>query len=84
MRAGSLAEQEASVGKFFDQAAFFELGEHLKQGAAAGARDLERAREVFQGSGVVSKLQKTQDVIRTELGLARHPMTPFRGAAERV
>jgi len=26
LRAGSLAKKEAAVGKFFDEAAFFELG----------------------------------------------------------
>lgn len=56
MRAGSLPKKEAAVGKFFDQAALFELGEHLEEGAAAGSPDLEGAREVFQGSGPVSKL----------------------------
>jgi hypothetical protein len=56
LRAGSLAEKEASVGKFFDEAALFELGKHLEEGAAAGPPDLEGAREVFQGSGSVSKL----------------------------
>ena len=44
------------MGKFFDEAAFFELGEHLEEGAAVGAADLEGAREVFQGGGTVSKL----------------------------
>ncbi len=84
LRAGSLAKEEASVGKFLHQAAFFQLGKHLEEGAAAGSADLESTGEVFQGSGAVSKLQKTKDVIRTELRLARHPMTPFRGATERV
>jgi len=56
LRAGSLAKEEAAVGKFLDEAAFFELGEHLEEGAAAGATDLEGAGKVFQGGGAVSKL----------------------------
>ena len=80
MRTGSLPEQEAAVGKLFDEAAFFQFGEHLKEGAAAGAANLEGAGEVFQRGGAVSKLQKTEDVIRTELRLPGHAGTPFRGA----
>jgi len=56
LRAGSLAKEKATMGKFFDEAAFFELGEHLEEGTAAGAADLEGAGEVFQGGGTVSKL----------------------------
>ena len=47
MRAGSLAKKEAAVGKFFDEAAFFQLGKHLEEGAAAGAPDLKGAGEIF-------------------------------------
>jgi hypothetical protein len=54
--AGSLVKKEAAVGKFFDEAAFFELGEHLEKGAAAGSPDLEGAGEVFQRGGSISKL----------------------------
>lgn len=43
LRAESLTKEEAAVGKFFDQAALFELGEHLEQGATAGFFDLEGA-----------------------------------------
>ena len=49
-------KKEAAMGKFFDEAALFELGEHLEEGAAAGSADLEGAGEVFQGGGSVSKL----------------------------
>ena len=56
LRAGSLAKKEAAVGKFFDEATLFELGEHLKEGAAAGAPDLEGAGEIFQRGGSTSKL----------------------------
>ena len=56
LRAGSLVKKEAAVGKLFDEAALFELGEHLEEGAAAGSADLKGAGEVFQGSGSVSKL----------------------------
>jgi len=51
-----LAEEEAAVGKFFNEAAFFQLGEDLEEGAAAGFPDLEGAGEIFEGSGSVSKL----------------------------
>jgi hypothetical protein len=84
LRAGRLAKEEAAVGNFLDEAAFFELGKHLEEGAAAGAANLEGAGEVFQGGGTVSKLKKTEDVIRTELRLPRHAKTPFRGATECV
>jgi hypothetical protein len=56
LRAGSLAKKEAAVGKFFDEAALFELGEHLEEGAAAGLPDLEGAGKVFEGDGAVFKL----------------------------
>jgi hypothetical protein len=56
LRAGSLAKKESAVGKFFDKAAFFELGEHLEEGAAAGLPDLEGAGKVFEGDGAVFKL----------------------------
>jgi len=56
LRAGSLVKKEAAVGKFFDEAALFELGEHLQEGATTGSADLERAGEVFQRGGSVSKL----------------------------
>ena len=56
LRSGSLAKKEAALGKFFDEAALFELGEHLKERAAAGSADLERAGEIFQGGRSVSKL----------------------------
>jgi hypothetical protein len=56
LRAGSLAKQEAAVGEFFNEAALFELGEHLEEGAAAGFLHLEGAGEVFQGGWSVSKL----------------------------
>jgi len=56
LRAGSLAKQEAAVGKFFDETEFLELGEHLEEGAAGGAADLQGAGKVFQRGGTVSKL----------------------------
>jgi len=56
LRAGSLSKKEAPVGKFFDEAALFELGKHLEEGAAAGLPDLKRAREVFEGDWAVFKL----------------------------
>ena len=42
--AGRLAKKEAAVGKLFDEASFFQLGEHLKEGAAAGFADLDALR----------------------------------------
>jgi len=80
LRTGSLPEQKAAVGKLFDEAAFLQLGEHLEEGSAVRAADLEGAGEVFEGGGTVSKLQKTKDIIGTELRLPRHRKTPFRGA----
>jgi hypothetical protein len=83
-RAGTLAEEETAVGKLFDEAALFQFGQHLEEGAAAGAANLEGAGEVLQRGGAVSKLKKTEDVIRAELRLPGHAKTPFRGAKERV
>ena len=51
-----MAKKEAAVGRFFDEAALLQLGEHLEEGAAAGLPDLKRAREVFEGDGAVFKL----------------------------
>jgi hypothetical protein len=56
LRARSLAKKKAAVGKFFDEAALFELGKHLKEGGAAGPSDFEGAAEVFQRGWSVSKL----------------------------
>ena len=54
--AKEMAKKKAAVGKFFDEAALFELGKHLKEGGAAGPSDFEGAGEVFQRGGSVSKL----------------------------
>ncbi|HKE08165.1 MAG TPA: hypothetical protein VKB48_10060 [Candidatus Acidoferrum sp.] len=63
--AGGFGEQEAVVGKLLDEAAFLEFGKHLEEGAADGFLDLEGTGKVFEGDGAVSKLKKTQDIIRT-------------------
>ncbi len=79
LRAGGFAEQEAIVGKFFNQAASFELGEHLEERVAGGFFDLERAGDVLKGDGTVSKLKKTKDVVGTQVRWASHER-PFQGA----
>jgi hypothetical protein len=53
---GSLAKKEPAVGKLFDETAFFEFGEHLEEGAAVRAANLEGSGEIFEGGGAVSKL----------------------------
>jgi hypothetical protein len=50
------AEKEASVGKFLDEAASLQFGEHLKEGAAVTFFHMEAAGEVLDGDGVISKL----------------------------
>jgi hypothetical protein len=79
LRTRGLAKDEAIVGELFDEAAFFEFGEHLEQGMAGGFLDLEGTGEVFQGDGAVSKLKKTQDVIWAEVRRASHG-NPFPGS----
>src|SRR5215470_17469223 len=79
LRARSLIEDEAIVGELFDEAAFFEFGEHLEQGAAGGFLDLERTGEVFEGDRAVSKLKKTQYVIWAWVRRANHG-NPFPGS----
>lgn len=54
--ASRAAEKEAPVGKFLDEAASLEFGEHLKEGAAVTFFHMEAAREVLEGDRVVSKL----------------------------
>lgn len=56
LKAGDLAKDEAVVGKLFDEAAFFEFGEHLEEGAACGFPDLEGAGKVVEGDGAIPKL----------------------------
>jgi|SRR5260221_2205325 len=48
LRAGSLAKKEATLRKFFYEAALFQFGQHLEECAATGAAHLEGAGEVFQ------------------------------------
>jgi hypothetical protein len=68
------------VGKFLDEAAFFEFFEHLEEGAAVVLLEVERAGEFVEGDGVISKLKKTQDVIRAQGGFGGHDAGPFLGA----
>jgi len=66
------AKKEAPVGKFLNEAASLEFGEHLKEGAAVGFFHMESAGELLDGDRVVSKLQKTKDIVGTQGGGARH------------
>jgi hypothetical protein len=66
------AEKEAPVGKFLDEAASLEFGEHLEKGAAVAFFHVEGAGEILDGHGVISKLKKTKDIVGTEVGGARH------------
>jgi hypothetical protein len=50
------AEKETPVGKFFDEAASLEFGEHLEEGAAVTLFHMEGTGEVLEGDRVVSKL----------------------------
>ena len=68
------AEKEAPVGKFLDEAASLEFGEHLEEGAAVAFFHVEGAGEILDGNGVVSKLKKTKDIVGTEVGGARHDL----------
>lgn len=66
------AEKEAAVGKFLDEAASLEFGEHLEEEAAVAFFHMEGAGEVLEGNGVISKLKKTKDIVGTQVGGARH------------
>jgi len=68
------AKKEAAVGKFLDEAARLEFGEHLEKGAAAAFFHMESAGKVLDGDRVISKLKKTKDIVSTELRGARHCM----------
>jgi hypothetical protein len=50
------AEKEASVGKFLDEAASLEFGEHLEEEVAVTFFHMEGAGKIFDGDGVISKL----------------------------
>jgi len=65
------AEKEAPVGKFLDEAASLEFGEHLKEGAAVTFFHMEAAGKVLDGDGVISKLKKTKDIVGTQVGGTR-------------
>jgi hypothetical protein len=68
------AEKEAAVGKFLDEAASLEFGEHLEEGAAVTFFHVEGAGEILDRDGIISKLKKTKDIVRTQVGGARHRM----------
>lgn len=70
--ASRAAKKEAAVGKFLDEAASLEFGEHLEEEAAVAFFHMEGAGEVLEGNGVISKLQKTKDIVGTQVGGARH------------
>jgi hypothetical protein len=72
--AARAAEQEPSMGKFLNEAARLEFGEHLEEGAAVVFLDMEAARKVLEGDRIVSKLKKTKDIIEIQMGGARHGM----------
>ena len=75
-----LAEQVASVSQLLDEAAFLEFLEHLHEGATQGFLKAQGAREFVDRNRVVSKLQKTQDIINAEMSGASHGRGPFLGA----
>jgi hypothetical protein len=49
-----------------------EFCEHLEEGAAVTFFYLEGAGELLNGDRVISKLQKTKDIVGTQVGGARH------------
>ena len=66
------AKQETAMGKFLDEAAVLQFGEHLQEDVAVTFFHLEGAREVLDGDRVVSKLKKTKDIVEIQVGGARH------------
>jgi len=71
------AKQETAVGELLDEAPFFEHDEHLEKGTTVVFFDLEPAREVLEGNGIASKLQKTKDIVGAEVSGGRHHKVPF-------
>lgn len=69
------AKKEAPVGKFLDEAASLEFGEHLEEGATVTFFHMKGAGEVLDGNGVISKLKKTKDIVGTQVGGARHDLS---------
>jgi len=66
------AEKEAAVGKFLDEAASLEFGEHLEEEATVTFFHMEGAGKILDGDRVISKLKKTKDIVGTQVGRARH------------
>jgi hypothetical protein len=60
------------VGKFLDEAASLQLGEHLEEWAAVTFFHMEGAGELLNGDRVISKLKKMKDIVGTQVGGARH------------
>jgi hypothetical protein len=66
------AEKEAAVGKFLDEAASLEFGEHLEEEATVTFFHMEGAGKILDGDRIISKLKKTKDIVGTQVGRARH------------
>ena len=70
--------------KLLDKPAFLEFGEHIEEGAAVILLEVQGAGELLEGHRFRSKLQKTQNVIRAELGFGGHQQVPFSERGERT
>ena len=55
---------------------FFELAEHFEQGVAVGSLEAEAATDIVGGRGICPNLQKTKDVIGTQVRGASHKLGP--------
>jgi hypothetical protein len=65
--------------EFSDGAPFFELSDHFEQVGAVGFLEVEAAGNVVRGCGVSSNLQKTKDIVGTEMRGASHKLWPGGG-----
>ena len=63
---------EPAPGKFAEGTPFFELHEHFLKGPAVGFLEMKAAADIIDGSRIGPNLQKTKDVIGTQVGGASH------------
>src|ERR1700694_1911228 len=68
----SAREAIPSARQFLDSTAFFQLGEHPEQGAGVGLLEMKALGNFAGRGGLAPNLQKTQYVIRAQVGRARH------------
>ncbi len=69
----------AAAGKFADGTPFLELHEHFQQGSVVGFLEIQAATDIIDGDGIGPNLQKTKDIIGTQVRGASHKLGPEGG-----